>query len=288
MSLVMVCMSVLIISGCTSFTGGDVRTSGIGGSGSQAGGVVITFSENNPPKEMFKGEEYDFAFLFSNYQMHDIVDMRLKITGFDRGNVEGIPETDSVSSISKFSEVAGAGLKTDYFYEGVVVDNFEKEYPFNPKIRYCYTQQSFRKQEICVPATNNVCSDDIVVKDSVEQNGAFNFKVQRVNAISDKIRIDFEMTNTGSGKVVDECFEREGFASSFDGVVAKLGVEEGDCYPVGTENYLFTNGKANFYCEFSRTGDDSYPSQVYVSASSLYEQETSLSITVRDPSYGIG
>lgn len=288
-NLIMICLAALLLSGCANFTGGGVQTSGIGGgSSSSQGGVEITFSENNPRSEYFKGEPITFAFLFSNYQMHEVEDMQLKITGFDRGNVNGVPETDSVSSISKFSEVAGPGLKTDYIYEEVEVDNFEKEFPFNPKIRYCYTQQSFKKEEICVPATNNICSDDIVVQSNVEENGAFNFEILRVNAISGKIRIDFEMTNAISGKIVDECFEREGFASSFDGVVAKLGVEDGECFPIGTENFLFTNGKANFYCEFARTGDDSYPSQVYVSASSLYEQETSLSITVRDPAYGVG
>lgn len=279
----------VLISGC-NLTGGNVQNNAIGsgGSSSNVGGVEISFVENNPPSEMFKGEEYDFAFIFQNNQMHAVDNMQLKITGFDRGNVNGIPETDSVSSIPAFSDVAGAGIKTDYFYEGVVVDDFEKEYPFNPKIRYCYSHDSFRKEEVCVPALNNVCADDIIVESNTETNGVFGFEILRVNAISDRIRIDFEMSNRGNGRLVDECFEREGFASNFENVQARLGTEEGDCRPTGTDDFIFTNGKANFYCEFSRTGDDSYPSQLFVSAGSLYEEETSLSITVFDPSYGIG
>ena len=277
-----------IISGC-NFSNGDVQTAGIGGgSSSSAGGVDIQFVENNPPSEMFKGEEYDFAFLFFNNQMHVVDDLQLKITGFDRGNVVGIPEEDSVSSIPAYSDVAGAGVKTDYFYEGVVVDDFEKEYPFNPKIRYCYSQDSFKKEEIIVPAQNNVVDPDISVDSNSETNGVLGFEILQVNAISDKIRVDFEMTNEGNGRLVDECFEREGFASEFGSIEARLGTEVGECYPTGTEEFIFTNSKANFYCEFGRTGDDSYPSQLFIQAGSLYEQETGLSITVYDPSYGIG
>ena len=285
----MASLLLLVIGGCSTFTGGDVSQSGIGGGGSSSnvGGVEIDFVENNPPSEMFKGTSYDFAFIFRNSQMHEVDDLKLKISGFDRGNVQGIPEQDSVGPISKFSEVAGPGLKIDYIYEGVVVDNFEKSFRLDPKIRYCYSQLSFRKEGICVPATNNVCGDDIVVDKAVETNGVFDFKIQRVNAISGKIRIDFEMTNRGSGRVVDECFESEGFASDFGAVIARLGTQEGDCKPAGTEKYIFTNGKANMYCEFDRTGDDSYPSQVYISAGSLYEQEKSLSITALDPAFGV-
>ena len=285
----MLIVLMVVLAGC-SFTGNsDVRTSGVSGGsgGSSQGGVGISFIENNPPSEMFKGENYDFAFLFSNYQMHQVDDLELKISGFDRGIVRGIPESDSISSIPAYSEVAGAGLKTDHFYEGVVVEGFEKEYPVNPKIKYCYSQTSFRKEEICVPSIKNVCADDIEILNRPEDNGALEFKILRVNSVSGKVRIDFEMTNSLNGRIVESCFEEAGFASPYDEVISTLGVEDGECNPTGAENFLFTNGKANFYCEFDRTSDESYLSQVFVSAGSLYEQETSLSITARDISYGI-
>ena len=284
-------LSLLLITGCTGGVGGGdtVRTAGIGGSSANNNGaVVINFVENNPPSQMFKGERYDFAFIFSNYQMHEVDDLQLRITGFDRGNVVGIPEQDRVSSIPRASEVAGAGIKTDHFYSDVVVDDFTREFPLNPRIRYCYTQTSFRKQEICVPSLNNVCGRDVVVANNVETNGPFNFRVQQVNAIGGVVRIDFEVTNRLGGRVVDECFGREGFASEYSGVVARLGTVEGNCRASGTNDFLFANGRANFFCEFARTGDDSYPAQLYVEAESLYEQEKRLNIIVRDPSYGVG
>ncbi|MCH8519442.1 MAG: hypothetical protein LAT82_01675 [Nanoarchaeota archaeon] len=284
-------LSMLLIAGCTGGVGGgdNVRTASIGGSSANNNGaVVLNFVENNPPSQMFKGERYDFAFVISNYQMHEVDDLRLRITGFDRGNVNGLPEQDTVSSIPSASEVAGAGIKTDHFYSDVVVDDFTREFPLNPRIRYCYTQTSFRKQEICVPSLNNVCGRDVVVANTVETNGPFNFRVQNVNSIGGTIRIDFEVTNRLGGRVVDECFGREGFASEYSGVVARLGTVEGNCRATGTNDYLFANGRANFFCEFSRTGDDSYPAQLYVEAQSLYEQEKRLNIMVRDPSYGVG
>ena len=284
-------LGILLVTGCTGgVTGGDnVRTANIGGSsGNNNGAITIDFVQNNPPSEMFKGERYDFAFIFLNNQMHEVDDLELRITGFDRGNVNGLPEQDRVSSIPRASEVAGPGRKTDHFYSGVVVDDFTREFPLNPRIRYCYTQVSFRQQEICVPSLNNVCGNDVVVGNTVETNGPFNFRVQRVNAIGGTIRIDFEMTNRLGGTVVDECFGRDGFASEYSGVVARLGTVEGDCRPSGTNDFLFANGRANFHCEFSRTGDDSYPAQLYVEAQSLYEQEKRLNIIVRDPSFGIG
>ena len=273
----------VLISGC-NLTGGNVQNNAIGGGGSSNGedGIEITFVENNPPSEMFKGTEYTFAFIIQNYQMHEISNLEFKSSGFDRGLVTGIEETDTITSIPAFSDVAGPGLRTDFIYEGVVVDNFESRYPFNPKFRYCYDQTSYRQEEICVPSQNNVCSDDIVVERNVVTNGVFDFEIQRVNAIGDMIRIDFEMTNIGNGRLVDECFEPEGFSTDFSDVKARLGTEEVSCSPTGTENFIFTNGKANFFCEFGRTSDDSYPSQLYVSAKSKYEQEISLSIDVFD------
>lgn len=284
--LLCIIFSSFIIAGCSSIdTGGDTRTAGIGGdSSSENGAVQISFVENNPPSQMFKGEQYDFAFEIFNYQMHEVDDMKLKITGFDRGNVQGLPEEDTISSIPLASEVAGAGIKTDHFYSGVVVNDFTREFPLNPRIRYCYSQTSFRQEGICVPSRNNVCDESVVVESNVETNGPFGFNIEQVNAINDKIRIDFSMTNRLGGRVVDQCFDREGFASEFSGVSASLGVEDGNCEPIGTDRYLFTNGRANFYCEFSRTGDDSYPAQLYVEAGSLYEQEENLNIVVRDPS----
>lgn len=284
-------LSLLLITGCTGNIGGGdtVRTANIGGSsGSNNGAITIDFVENNPPSEMFKGESYDFAFIFLNNQMHEVDDLELRITGFDRGNVRGLPEQDRVSLIPRASEVAGPGRKTDHFYSGVVVDDFTREFPLNPRIRYCYTQTSFRQQEICVPSLNNVCGNDVVVRNVVETNGPFNFRVQRVNAIGGTVRIDFEMTNRLGGTVVDECFGRDGFASEYSGIVARLGTVEGDCRPSGTNDFLFANGRANFHCEFARTGDDSYPAQLYVEAQSLYQQEKELRIIVRDPSFGIG
>lgn len=279
-----------LVAGCSSInTGADTRTAGIGGdSSSENGAVEISFVENNPPSQMFKGEEYEFAFQIFNYQMHEVEDMRLRITGFDRGNVRGLPEEDTISTIPQASEVAGAGIKTDHTYSGVVVDDFEREFPLNPRIRYCYTQTSFRQEGICVPSRNNVCDESVVVESNVETNGPFGFRVEQVNAINDKIRIDFSLNNRLNGRVVDECFGREGFASEFSGIRASLGVEEGTCSPTGTDRFLFANGRANFYCEFSRTGDDSYPAQLFVEASSLYEQENNLNIIVRDPSSGVG
>ena len=292
-NIIVMCLLVLgtlVVAGCTGEGGGDgVRAAGIGGSsGSNNGAIVIDFVENNPPSEAFKGESFDFGFEIFNYQMHEVDDLRLRITGFDRGNVRGLPEEDSVPEISRATEVAGPGIFFDHSYLGVVVDDFTREFPLNARIRYCYTQTSFRQQGICVPSRNNVCSNDVTVDSSVETNGPFNFRVQRVNAIGDRIRIDFEVTNRLGGRVVDECFAREGFASEYVGVQARLGTEQGQCSPTGSPEFLFANGRANFYCEFGRTGDDSYPAQLLVEASSLYEQQKEVSIIVRDPSFGVG
>ncbi|MFP4402680.1 MAG: hypothetical protein ACLFPL_05640 [Candidatus Nanoarchaeia archaeon] len=290
-NIIMFVLFALIIAGCaqTNNSGDDnVRAGGIGEDRAQENGAVdIEFVENNPPSEAFIGEPFDIAFEFYNYQMHSVDDMRLKITGFDRGNVEGIPEEDAVGAITAASETAGAGVKTDYFYEDVRVDGFTREFPLNMRIRSCYTQTSFRQQEICVPSQgSNQCSDDVSVSDSVETNGPFDFQIQRVNAIGDRVRIDILLENRLDGRVVDQCFDREGFSSEYEGVDARLGTIDGSCEPIGTDSYLFTNGRANFYCEFSRTGEDSYPSQLYLEASSLYEEDTRKNVMVRDPSSG--
>ena len=107
------------------------------------------------------------------------------------------------------------------------------------------------------------------------------------NAIADNIRIDVEVTNKASGNVVDTCFDTENYANSFNVVSATLGTSEGSCSPAGTDTYLIANNKANFFCEFERSSDSSYASQLSFELEYLYNQETKQKIVVKDVTQGL-
>ena len=74
------------------------------------------------------------------------------------------------------------------------------------------------------------------------------------------------------------------YATKYNIVKASLGTKEGDCQPQGSDEFLLGDQKGNFYCEFDRSQEDSYQTQLVVELENLYEQSTSLSIEVVDPS----
>ena len=117
---------VLVFAGCSSGIDGVKENSLLGGkSGSSmrgGSGVVLSFADSRPSSEMFKGEPTTFAFVFTNYQEHEISDMRVQSRGFDRGYVVGLPEEFSITKIPPYTS-SGPGVFAGYVVSGVVVLN---------------------------------------------------------------------------------------------------------------------------------------------------------------------
>lgn len=273
----------LVFAGCTTDT--DARNSGFGG-GSSGGssGIELEFAEGNPPSEMFKGQPYTFAFVIRNLQEHEINDLQIRTKGFDRGFVSGLAENYNVDRLQRSSSQADPGLYTGLIVQGVTVDGFTGDFNFNPEFDMCYTAKTNFRQQICIPSTSNTC--DVDVSNEVNSNGPLSVDVSNINAIGDNIRIDFQVRNSGSGNVVNTCFSADEYTAQYS-AAATLGTTNGNCNPSGTNEFLIAGETAAFYCEFERTSDSSYSSQLNVELEYGYEQSHREQILVRDLNQGL-
>jgi len=285
-------ISILFV-GCSmpwSKTEGDSNGFSIGGgsssSSSSTGGVKLEFDENNPPSEMIKGNPYTFAFIFKNYQEHEVKDLVLKTQGFERDFITGLDEEYQLNVIPKATEITGEGVYPGLIVEGVVGDNFEGNYNFNPVFEYAYTALTSYREQICVPDKMNKC--DVNIEKSIKQNGPLAIRVDKLNSFEDSIRIDFSVSNSGSGKVVspEDPFNTKGYANPYKLIGVKLGSSDGDCHHVGVEDYQLIKDRSNFYCTFSRNSDVSYSSQIIVNLEYMYHNELKKKITIKDLNAG--
>jgi hypothetical protein len=275
---------MLIFAGCSTDTG-DSKESGLfkkdSGTSSSGSGVDLSFAENNPPSSMIKGQPSTFAFVFTSYQEHEISDMRVKTKNFDTSYVTGLSADYTVSKIPRYSEKTGPGVFSGLIAEGVRVDNFEGNYNFNPVFDYCYSAKTSFREQICVPSKRNQC--DTSIEKAKSENGPVGVSIERITAVEAGIRIDFVINNKGKGKVVNECFKTEDYANAY-GLKVTLGTAQGTCEAISGQNII--NGKSNFYCNFPRTSDESYASQVVVELDYNYQQEARKSIRVEDLNQG--
>jgi hypothetical protein len=286
LSVVLVSLIVLM-SGCSMIGGNNgIKTSGlsIGSSSSSKGGVGVNldFAEGNPSSEIFEGQPVTFAFIFENYQEHEITDLKVKTKGYETGFVKGLASDYSIKTIPKFTESTGPGVYAGQVVSGVRVEGFDEKYNFNPTFDYCYSAKTSFREQICVPnKNNNICETEI--EKSQKQNGPLNVKIDRVSSVDGKVRIDFTINNVGNGQVVNTCFNTEEYTNKYS-LKATLGSASGNCKAVSGYNII--NGKSNFYCEFSRSGDESYASQVTIELDYKYQQSTQKKILVKDLNSG--
>lgn len=267
-----------VFSGC-SIGGGNIKQSGFFSTAkvSSEGGVDLTFADGSPATSLIAGQPTTFAFVFTNYQKHEITDMKLKVKNFEQDYVSGLNTQYSIGTIPKATDTTGAGVYAGHIVEGVRVNNFVDTYNFDPKFDYCYTAKSSFREQVCIPNSKNEC--DAEFEPSAEANGPVEIAIERISSIDNQVRIDFVATNTGNGKVVNECFNTEDYANKYD-LTATLGTKTGSCEAVSGKQII--NGKSNFYCTFAKNNDDSYASQIVVELKYLYQQETELNIVVKD------
>lgn len=281
---------LLLFAGCSGGADG-AKSDGIfsigkgsssGTNSGSSGGVTLEFAEQNPPSEMIKDQPYTFAFIFKNYQEHEISDLVVKTKGFERGYVESLGESYNIGTLPPATITSGPGVYTGQIVQGVKVGGFEGNFQFNPEFDYCYSAKTKFIEQICVPSKLNQC--DTQVEKFSKQNGLLKVSIDRISSLEDKIRIDFVITSSGSGKVVNECFKLDDYSNAYSLGDVKLGSEVGQCDTVSGENII--GGKSNFYCEFSRSGDSSYASQVSVDLSYRYQDTYKKSIKVIDLNQG--
>ena len=281
--IVMLLSTVLFLSGCG--LGDDNKEGGIsiggGSSSGGSGGVELSFAEKNPSSEMLVGESQTFAFVFRNNQNHKVDDLVIKAKGFDYSYVKGLDsykDSGSVDEIPRATVQSGAGV-----YDGlkvdVTVEGFgDREYNFNPTFDYCYTAETTFSEEVCVPSKDNIC--DTKITKSKEQNGPLTVNVDRITPTGDEIRIDFSITDSGKGQIVNECFNDEDHSNAYNNLEVKLGTNTGTCEAPSGEKII--NKKSYFNCKFPRGSSDSYSSQVQVSFDYYYQQSIKKNIVVKD------
>ena len=282
---VLMAIALVFVAGCSN--DGDTRTSGIGNGNSNSNspsptnGVTLEFAEGNPSNEIFKGTPVNFAFIFKNNQKHEISNLKMRTAGFDRGFVSGLQEEYTISNIPAASEAAGQGVYSGLVAQNVVVDEFEGSYNFNPEFTYCYEATSTHDQSLCVPNTNNQCNTDY--QESQSNNGPLGVQISSINSIGENVLIRFSVSNNGPGEVVNECFNTQDYATSYS-VDATLGTQDGQCSPTGSEEFLLSGGDSgNFQCEFPRTSDDSYSTQLVVELGHKYQQSLTKQVEAVDP-----
>lgn len=283
-SKLIILMTVLVAAflvGCSSDVDGRESRFGGGGSSSSesSGGLNLEFAENNPPQRMFKGNPYTFAMIFRNNQEHPISDLTLRTRNFDRSFVSGLDEEYSIEEIPQASEQIGPGIR-ERVIDGVILDGFTGDYNFDPTFDYCYTARTKFTQTVCVPSTTNVC--DTEISRSQTQNGPLTVTIDSINHLDNTVRIDFKLSDSGNGQVVNECFNVRNYASEYFINSVRLGTSEGNCQPSGSPEFLLGDSRGSFYCEFDRTSDESYGSQVRVDLEYKYQQSVRRSILVED------
>lgn len=279
---IIMAIALVFIAGCTGDD--DTRSSGIGSGSSSSnspdptGGVSLEFAEGNPSGEIYKGNEVNFAFVFRNNQEHPIENLQLKTGGFDRGFVSGLQEEYTIERISPATDAAGQGVYSGLVEDGVVVDGFNGDYDFNPDFDYCYEATSTHQESICVPSQNNQCEVD--VEEETSANGPLTVGISSINSLENSILVRFDVENSGPGQVVNECFNTDDYGISYS-VEAELGAQAGECSPQGADEFLLNDGESgSFQCEFSRTSDSSYSTQLSLDIDHTYQQSTQKQIDV--------
>jgi len=281
--MLFVLVMVLLFSGCDVPFMGDAKQSGFGSGSSDTGdknnnkAVELTFNEGVPPKDMYKGQEVTFGFMFKNYQEHDVTDMKLKVSGFDKSYVSNLNEMYTISKIPRLTKEAGAGVLGSFAIRDVTVDKFQEEYPFNPVFDYCYKVETNFLESICVPdKKENKCN--VEFKKTSMNNGPLKLNVNNIINKDNGVRIFFTIENRGDGKAVNTCFEKD-YATKYS-VEAVLGTVKGNCQTSG-DDFVVINDRSNFYCDFTRSQDTSYSSQATVKLSYNYEQSVKKEILVK-------
>jgi len=277
----------LIFGGCSST---DSKQSGLPfiGSGSSTSassdsGILIDFSDSN--FEPQKDNEFSLVMNMKNYQVH-AVDVRIRPTGFDWNYLKSGLEREFTVSMAAATQT-GPALNAKYL-EGIKLSDFTGDYNWNPVFKYCYNAATTFREQVCVPNKLNQC--DATVEKSSYSNGPLNVKVDSVYPVGeDSLGIEFTVTNTNSGVVVNECFQDENkneFGNKLTTEpIVKLGTEIGTCTSTSSSNgYMMNQNKLTFKCSFKRSGDvsDSYASQVTVDFDYNYAQKVKKQIVIRD------
>lgn len=277
---------LLIFSGCSNGSDG-AKTSGllpsIGSGSTQKGGsgIELTFAEGQPGNEYNKGQPFNFGFIIKNYQNHDISDMKIKISGVEWGYINGLNPEYSVDAITKATTQTGPGIFSGLYIQGITVDKFSTKYNFNPKFNYCYTAKTIYREQVCIPSkTTNSCN--IKVESGIYQNGPMNVKINSLtNYDANTVIVNLQITNSGNGKVTNECFKTEDYANEYKLNFVTLGTVTGDCSK--TQSNKIVGNTAVITCTFPRGSDDAaYPSQLVVDFDYKYEQSTQKNILIKD------
>jgi hypothetical protein len=282
--LVLILIVGMLFSGCSLNTNTNENSFSIGSGSANTNsgvGIDLSFAKGNPPTEMFIDSPVNFGLVFKNYQNHDIENMKVFVSGFDKGFVSGLNSEYTVSKIPKASDI-GPGEYT-LLINGVKVSGFNgKSFQFNPIFKYFYTAHSTLIQAVCIPDKTNQCNLD--VSNEKVQNGPVQINIDKITNLGDKIMVQFTLKNIGNGKVVtdENSINKDEYMSKYKVDYVKLGTNEGTCKPQGTEDYVIVNGVGHFYCDFSNNVNEAYTSQISAQVTYNYLQQNQIKINVQN------
>ena len=281
---------VLFFSGCSLNSGSNSNENGFSigvgtGSNSNGGGstsgLVLKLDDNYPPSSMQELQPYTFTLIFENYLNHPLNDVIIEPIGFDNSLVKGFDKKYTKSDIP--SNTRDGYGQTQLIISGIQSVDLSKNYNFNPTFKYVYKGYTDYLEQICVPDKLNKCN--IKVDKSLNQNGPITVKVLRINSLNGKIRIDFKLSNSGSGYVVnpENKFKTDEYATKYNLDSVKLGSIEGDCHSLdGSNKFQLMKQSGTFYCEFDRNSDESYATQLTVNLDYLYNNKVSKRILIEN------
>jgi hypothetical protein len=286
LKLAVLAVLILFFSGCS--VGGEVNQNNIGigsSSGSNVGsGVSLEFSQGAPPENSIINTPITFAFIFKNYQNHEISDLVVKITDIDWGLVSGLNKEYSISNIPKAID-GNPGIFAGLVVEGVTIKDFKsKNFLFTPKFKYYYTAKTSFLETICVPDKLNNCK--VQYEKAKNENGPVTVSILRIMNTGNEVLVSLDLKNTGPGKVFGGNFNREEYLVPFTIEEVNLGSVSGQCTSANSNDLNFINQNAKLNCKFPISdGESSYSSQFYLKISYKYLQETSKKINVENLAY---
>ncbi len=277
--IILIMATLLLFSGCSMFSGsGSGFGGGDNGGSSGKSGIELVVAQNNIEPQ--KGQSFDLFFNIENYQRHEVNDLIIKPTGFERDYVSGMSDTYNVNIPAASERVPG---RSNLLMESITLDNFVNQYNWDPIFRYCYSAKTFYREEVCVPNRQNQC--DLDVSGVMFQNGPLKVTLDSFK-IGDQITITFDINDKLGGNIVNDCFQEaylNDYGNEFTISEIKLGETSGSCRANSGDKFAINDGSAEIICDFSKTdNDEEFISQIYMELDYKYQQEKQLKIKVED------
>ena len=255
--IILTILALIVLVGCTGSDTGEYSNWKTGNQG-----IVLEFSTNSPPQDLYAGETYPLVIELRNRggfpeEEDDELDVDLYFSGFDR-NLIDLSYDDSIEIEGRKSQTNPEG-GLEFYEEEFDVRLYEDadSLPQDIRVTSCYYYETRAPIDVCIDPNPTKNDEDTCTPGMVSglggQAAPIGVTSIQQESLKEKVRFTIKISNVGGGKVFrdDDCLNPE--RSDKDVVElleVHLGDEELDCNP--SEWIRIINGAGTITC----TGDD--------------------------------